>query len=216
MDKKTILETIKKLREESPKRKFSQTFDLIINLKDINLKNPEQKVDVFIQLPHGTGKKRKICALIDESLFTEAKTVFDRIILKSDFKNMDKKEIKKMAQDYDFFLTQGAVMADVASSFGKVLGTRGKMPNPKAGAIIPPKAALKPIYEKFQKIVRLIAKNEANVKCPVGLESMKDEEVADNIEAVYAAVIHVLPGAASNVRTVMLKLTMSKPMRLTN
>jgi len=216
MDKAQISDAIKKVRESSPKRKFNQTFDIILNLKEINLKKPEQKVDVFVPLPNSPGKKRKVCALIDDSMFTEAKTVFDRIILKSDFKNIDKKEIKKIAQEYDYFIAQANIMSEVASTFGKVLGTRGKMPNPKSGAIVPPKAALKPIYERFQKVVRIITKNEATLKCPVGTEAMKDEELAANIEAVYNAAVHALPGESGNVREVLLKLTMGAPVKVGN
>ena len=55
MEKQTILETVKKVREISPKRKFNQSFDLIINLTNIDLKKQEQKVDLYYTLPHGKG-----------------------------------------------------------------------------------------------------------------------------------------------------------------
>ncbi len=208
MDKTKIIEAIKKVRETTSKKKFDQTFDLSITLKEIDIKNPEHKVDVFITLPHGRGKKRKLCALVGDSLFTEAKTVFDKVILKSDFKNIPKKEVKKIAIEYDGFIAQGDIMGDIATTFGKALGVRGKMPNPKSGAIVPPKAALKPIYDKLQNVIRVSTKTDSVLRCPVGTESMKDEDIADNIELVYNTVVRGLPQNAKNVKAVKVKLSM--------
>src|SRR3989339_1074023 len=104
MDKTKILESIKKARDASSKKKFNQTFDLVINLKDLNLKNPQQKLDLFVVLPNGTGKKRKLCALVDNALYTDANKTFDRVILKEDFPNVTPKEAKKIASEYDFFI----------------------------------------------------------------------------------------------------------------
>ena len=73
MNKKQIENTLKQVRESSRKKKFDQTIDLIINLKQIDIKKEEQKQDHFITLPFGRGKKIKICALVDQQLFKEAK-----------------------------------------------------------------------------------------------------------------------------------------------
>ena len=216
MDKTKILESIKKARDASSKKKFNQTFDLVINLKDLNLKNPQQKLDLFVVLPNGTGKKRKLCALVDNALYTDANKTFDRVILKEDFPNVTPKEAKKIASEYDFFIAQADIMPDIAKNFGKILGVRGKMPNPKSGAIVPPKVILQQVYDKFQKIVRLITKNELTTKCAVGIESMSDEEIADNILAVYNAVLHAVPQEQSNIRKVQLKLTMGTPVEVSN
>jgi large subunit ribosomal protein L1 len=214
MDKNQVLDAIKKVRETTPKRKFNQSFDLAINLKEINLKKPEEKLDIFVVLPKGVGKKRKLCALVDNSMHTEAKTVFDRVILKDDFPNLNPKEVKKIAQECDYFIGQANIMPDIAKTFGKVLGVRGKMPNPKSGAIVPPKIALRPVYDKFQKVVRLITKNEATVKCAIGVESMSDDDIAENVLAVYNAAVHALPQAAANIKRVLLKLTMGDSVRV--
>ncbi len=214
MDKSKVLEAIKKAREAGSKKKFNQTFDLILNLKEINLKNPEEKLDIFVVLPKGLGRKRKLCALVDNALYTDAKNTFDKVILSSDFPSVSQKEAKKLAQDYDYFIAQANIMPDIAKNFGKVLGVRGKMPNPKSGAIVPPKIVLKPVYEKFQKVIRLITKNELTVKCAVGSETMSDDDVAENVLTAYNAAIHVLPQEAANVRKVLLKLTMGAPVEV--
>ncbi len=212
MNKEDILKAIKKARESSKKRKFNQTFDLVINLQKLNLKKPEENVNVFAVLPQGRGKKLKICAFVDKELRTQAEEVCDKAILKDEFeKYKNKKELKKLASEYDFFIAQANLMVDIAKFFGKVLGPKGKMPNPKAGCIVPPKIDLKIIYNKLQKTVKLQTKNEQAVKCPVGTEDMKDEQIEQNISAVYNSLIQSLPQEEQNIDNVILKLTMGSP-----
>ena len=212
MNKEEILKAIKKARESSKKRKFDQTFDLIINLKGLNLKKPEENLNNFAILPQGRGKKSKICALVDKELATNAKENCDKTILKSEFpKYTDKKVLRKLAKEHDYFIAQANIMVDIAKFFGKVLGPKGKMPNPKAGCIIPPKADLKMIYQKLQKTVKLQTKNEQTVKCPVGTEDMQDEQIQENILTVYNSVFSSLPKEIQNIKNVVLKLTMGSP-----
>jgi len=212
MNKEDILKAINKARESSKKRNFNQTFDLVINLQQLNLKKPEENINTFIVLPQGKGKKSKICALVDKELASQAKEICDKAILKDEFtKYTDKKKLRKLAQEYDYFIAQANLMVDVAKFFGKVFGPKGKMPNPKAGCIVPPKIDLKIIYNKLQKTVRLQTKNEQAVKCSVGTEDMKDEQVQENILVVYNALVHSLPKEAHNIKNALLKLTMGSP-----
>ena len=210
MNKKQVLDALKAVREKSPKRKFKQTFDLVIKLRAIDLKKQEQKVDFFLTLPHTLGKKIKVCGLMDNKLAPKGKEAFDQVINKDDFaKFKDKKQGKKLATQYDFFVAQAELMGLVATTFGKVFGPKGKMPNPKAGCVVPPTIQdLKPLYEKLQRSVKIITKNETAIKVPVGNESMKDEDIAENIESVYSSLIPKLPQGEPNVSAVMIKLTM--------
>ncbi|MBI4448338.1 50S ribosomal protein L1 [Candidatus Woesearchaeota archaeon] len=217
MKKETILKAVKSLRDKGPKRNFSQTFDLVINLKNLNLKKPEENVDSFIVLPFGKGKKNKICALIDDALATEAKNNCDHSITKADFAAFagKKREIKKLATKFDFFIAQADAMPQIAATFGKFLGPKGKMPNPKGGCVVPPKVSLKPVCERLHRTVRLKTKNELAVRCAVGKEDMKDEEIAENIATVYNTVLHALPQEGNNIRSVFIKLTMGLPIKIT-
>ncbi|MCG2718561.1 MAG: 50S ribosomal protein L1 [Nanoarchaeota archaeon] len=212
MNKKDILNAIKNAREASKKRKFSQTFDLVVNLHKLNLKKPEENVNAFVVLPQGKGKKVKVCALVDKELGTQAKEVCDMVIMKDDFqKYKAKKDSKNLADDYDYFIAQANLMVDIAKFFGKVFGPKGKMPNPKSGCIVPPKIDLKIIYNKLQKTVKLQTKNEQAIKCSVGTEDMTDEQIQENILAIYNALVSVLPKEIQNIKNVMLKLTMGSP-----
>lgn len=208
MNDHEVLDTIKKLRDSSPKRKFSQTVDLIINLKQLDLKKTDQQVNNFMVLPHTRGKKLKICALVDKELFNSAKECCDRVIMREDFAKFDKKSLRRLANDYDFFIAQANVMGEIAKYMGKVLGTKGKMPNPKADCVVLPTANVKALCEKLQKTVRLQTKNELAVKAAVATESMTDAEIKDNVMAVYNALLRLLPKEKHNIKQALLKLTM--------
>lgn len=213
MEKQAVEKAVKELRQ--CKKKFSQSYDLIFNLKGIDLKKTENQVDFFVVLPHSKGKA-KICALVGPELKAEAEAVCDFVIEEKDFDKYakDKKLTKKLASEHAYFIAQANIMPKVAAAFGKVFGPRKKMPNPKAGCIVPPKANLKPLYEKLQKTIVIIAKEKPIIQLTVGNESMKDEEVTANIMLIYDQLIHHLPDEKNNLGKVFVKLTMSKPVRL--
>ena len=213
MDKNKVLATIKNVREISKKRNFDQTFDFIINFKDLDLK--KTNLDVFLTLPFPKGQA-KICALVGKELVKQAEESCDGVIVEEDFKKYsDKKLIKTLSKNYDFFIAQANLMGQIATIFGRILGPLGKMPNPKLGGVVPGTIpSMKPVVDKFRKSVRLMTKKEPIIKCAIGKESMKDEEIYENFHSVYDHVIHDLPKAEHNVKDVLIKMTMSKPVRI--
>jgi large subunit ribosomal protein L1 len=122
----------------------------------------------------------------------------------------DKKAVKKLAKEHSYFISQANIMAQVAQAFGKILGTRGKMPNPKAGCVVPPKANLKPLSEKLQNTIRMKAKTSPVIQILVGREDMDEDHVADNILSLYNQLVHALPHHEQNIGKIMVKLTMGK------
>jgi large subunit ribosomal protein L1 len=127
------------------KRNFSQSFDLLVSLKDLNLKDPKDQVEFFATVPHSLGRKRTVCALVGPEMIDDASKTADLALEQSQFERMPKKDLRKIAAKYDYFVGQANIMPKIAGSFGRVLGPRGKMPNPKAGCIVPPKAPLQPL-----------------------------------------------------------------------
>jgi large subunit ribosomal protein L1 len=217
MEKDNVLNAVKAAREKGKKLKFRQTFDFILNLKDLDLKNPDQQVETFVTLHYDKGKASKVCGLVGPELMDQAKDTFDRSIRVDDFAKIakDKKALKKLANEFDFFVAQANIMAKVAASFGKVLGPRGKMPNPNAGCVVPPNANLKQLNEKLLKVICMKAKTQPMIQIPIGHEEMKDEEIADNLVTAYNALIHSLPSERNNVKNISIKLTMGKPVKIT-
>ncbi len=213
MNDKELTQAIETLKKDS-QRKFKQSFDLIVSLKDLNLKNPEEQVEFFTQVHSTLGRKRKICALVGGEMEDDAKKVFDTVISVLQFDKLQKKELKKIASEHEYFVGQANIMPKIAATWGRVLGPKGKMPNPKAGCIVPPKAPLAPLYEKLQKTVKVSAKKSPNIQVLIGTEEMPVEDVADNIKTVFSQIIHHLPKEQNNVKHGFLKLTMSKPVRI--
>ncbi|MFT4326053.1 MAG: 50S ribosomal protein L1 [Candidatus Woesearchaeota archaeon] len=210
MDKDKFKAALQKALEEKGKRKFTQSIDVICNLKEIELKNTEHQIDFFLTLPHTKGKGAKVCAFVGPELHDEAKKELDAVYEVHDFdKFKDKpKEIKKLADSYDYFVAQANVMPQVATVFGKVLGPRGKMPNPKAGCVVPPKASLGPLKEKLNNTIRVTAKTSASIKAVVGKEDADIDALVENIMALYNSIISHTPQGHNNIKELFVKLTM--------
>ena len=211
MKKENFLTALKKLRENSKKRKFEQTVDLIVNLKDVDKKN---SFDVYLAMPHNINKSTKICAIVDSEYEKQANTLTDKVITKDMLGKLQAKDITNLAKGYDIFIAQASLMGQTATMLGKILGPLGKMPNPKSGGVLMPGADLKAAVEKFKKNVRIRNRNEAIIKATIGKENFKDEMLAENAHAVYENLILVLPNNEGNVKDILVKFTMSKPVKI--
>jgi len=203
--KDKIISALTELRKEE-KRKFSQSVDLIINLQKYDLK--KNQVNIFVPLPFKIFDK-KICG------FLETTSPQIDTITKSNYVNYkEAKDVKKLAEKYEFFIAQASVMPAVATTFGRVLGPVGKMPSPQLGILAnPDEKSIKELVEKINKSVK-IRNKEPSIKVKVGKESMKDEEIAENVMAVYNSVIKVLARGTDNIKNIELKFTMTKPVKL--
>lgn len=202
-------EALQELRNTSEKRKFDQTLDLVINLK--NFDPQKETVNTFVLLPF-PAKNKKIAAFLDTIKKFDAVPL---IITKESMDKITPKDMKKYAKEHDFFIASAKLMPQVAAKFGKSLGTTGKMPDPKIGSVLMQEneTALKETVEKLKKTVKIKSK-ERSLKIPLAKESMTDEQILENIDKTFKAVIQALPKKEINVRNVMLKFTMSKSIKV--
>lgn len=202
-------EQIKQAIEELKKskgKKFNQTVDLIINLQKFDVR--KNQLNLFLRVPHKI-KDKKIAG------FLESKNKNIDTITANEFNNYkDKKELKKLVEKYDFFVSQASLMPKVATIFGKILGPAGKMPSPQLGILLnADEKAILEIKEKINNTVKIKIK-EASIKLPIGKQNMKTEDLAENISYVYKEIIKALPRDKENVKNVEIKFTMTKPIKI--
>jgi len=205
-----ILKKVKEAKENSKPRKFVQTWDFSINLKGLDLKKPENRFNVEFMLPEGRGKDQKVAFIVD-TLESEAKKHADLVIKKSEIDSLakNKKKLKKIANEYDWFFGEVSLMPIIGKSFGVILGPRGKVPKP-----IPPKVNIESFVQRAKRSIRLFVKESPVVHVPVGTDKMEEEKIAKNVEAVYNAVREKLPKGKTNIKSMFIKLTMGKPVKI--
>lgn len=207
----SLAESLKLARENSKARKFEQTWDFIINLKGLDLKKPENRFKGEVALPKGRGKHTKIAVFAD-LMANEAKKFADIVITKKEIDTLanNKKRMKKIANEHDFFFGEAPLMPLIGKSLGTVLGPRGKVPKP-----MPPKGNIEPLLNASRRMVMINLKETPVISARVGAEKMSDEDVAANIQAVYNFVRDRLPKGKNNIKSMMVKLTMGKPVKVT-
>ncbi len=201
-----FLKAIKELRKTDKKRNFDQTIDLIVNLKNFNIK--KDSFTVFVQVPNKV-KDKKVAG------FFEKKSELVDTITKEEFPRFkEKKDMKKLVKNYDFFIANTKLMPAVATDFGRVLGPAGKMPSPQLG-IIPVESpeSIKAVLGKINSSVRVRVK-EPSVKVGIGKQSLTDEQILKNVVIVYGKIIEGLPKKEEHVKSILIKLCMDKPIRV--
>lgn len=212
MNLEEIKSKIKEARELSKDRKFTQTFDLIFNLQNLDLKQPSNKVDVGVTLDcQVRPKKYKILAVIDHSV-EGADEVFDKVLYNDELLALkgNMSEIRKITHEYDKFVVQANFMPQFAQILGRYLGPMNKMPSPKLGMVISAKTPLQELYDKLQKTILLQTKKNLVLQVSIGSEKESDEIIAKNVLHIYETLVHALPGHQNNLKNTGIKLTMGK------
>lgn len=206
LEKKNVLDAVKELKDKSKKRNFVQSIDLIINLRDIDPKKPEGKIQELIELPYRAGKEDKICVIASGEMALKAKRAGGDLVLeRTDLETLtgDKKRQKELAKTYDFFIAEAPLMPLVGKVLGATLGPKGKMPTP-----VPPSGNIAERIEKHRKMVLVRVRGQPVLQCRVGTENMVNEEIAENVQVVIRRIEGKLKRGIKNVRSVILKTTM--------
>jgi large subunit ribosomal protein L1 len=205
-----FLEKLKEAKEKAKPRKFNQSWDFSINLKGLDLKKPENRINAEISLPEGRGKDLKV-AVIADSLAEEARKTANLVITKAEIEELarNRKKLKRIAAEYDRFLGEASLMPAVGKSLGMILGQRGKMPKP-----IPPKAKIEPFIEAARRTAKISLRETPVIHVSVGMQSMEDEKVAANMEAVFNFLKERLPKGKNNMKSAYIKLSMGPPVKV--
>ncbi len=206
MEEKTLSEALKELRKEK-KRKFSQSVDLVVNLRNFDVR--KEALNTFLSFPHPTEKK--IAAFLSK----RSKAI--PTITEEDFvKYKEIKDVKNLAKQYDFFIAVAPMMSKVASKFGRVFGPMNKMPSPQAGIVTSEDdATIEAMVTKMRSMVR-IRNKEMSIKLAVGKENMSDKELGENVESILKQLEKKLPRGKECIKDAMIKFTMTKPIKFLN
>lgn len=206
-----LIDMIKKAREQAEKKNFNQSVELIITLKEIDVKKGFALNEV-VNLPHQASTRASVCVVGSGDLALRArKANADRVIEPEELDRIgtNKKEAKKLVREYDFFMADTSLMPAVGRALGQYLGPRGKMATP-----IQFNAPIETILDRFRTSVRVRSKGQLTVSCKIGDESMSDQDLANNALAVLSAIEKKLPAGEKNVKGLMVKLTMGKTVKL--
>ncbi len=212
LDNKNLLEAIKEVRNKSEKKKFVQRIDLMISLKDIDMKKPEAKIQELIELPHMSGKGNKVCVIASGEMALKAKKAgADLVMERNEVESLasDKKKQKQIVASYDLFLAEAPLMPVVGRSMGATLGPKGKMPTP-----LPPNANIEDQIQRQRKVVFIRLRGQPVLQSAVGTEDMTDDQIAENVQTVLRRLEGKLKRGAKNIRSIRLKTTMGQPVRI--
>ncbi|MBE6526411.1 MAG: 50S ribosomal protein L1 [Thermoplasmata archaeon] len=211
MAEKSTVIAVQKALESAKKRNFVETVELAINLRDIDLSLPKNRIQEDIVLPKGRGKAIKVTVIGGGELALKAKNVADLVIGPDELGTIadNKKQAKKIANDTDYFIAEAPLMAQVGKRLGTVLGPRGKMPKP-----IAPGADPAAMIDNLRKSVTVRSKDHKTFHVPVGTVNMSAEDIADNIDVVMSRVIGHLEKGKHNLDSAYIKTTMGASERL--
>jgi large subunit ribosomal protein L1 len=211
MDRKKIIEAVKEALEKAPERKFLESVELAVNLRDLDLSNPKNRLTEEIILPKGRGKIVTVGVFASPEMAVKAKDVADRVIMSEDISKMtdEKAETKKMVEGTDFFVAEAPLMAMVGKNLGVILGPRGKMPRP-----VPPGSDPGPVIETLRKTVKIRTRDRRTFHVAAGTRQMTPEDISDNIMAILNRIQSKLERGLMNIHSVYVKTSMGPAIKL--
>ncbi|MEM1695468.1 MAG: 50S ribosomal protein L1 [Desulfurococcaceae archaeon] len=208
--KDKLVNAIAKAVEIGKGRNFKQSVELIVVLKDIDLKSQQVKIREPVYLPKGRGKEQKICVIGDSEMVEIGKSEGAYLaILGDDVKNITKKQAKKIASSCDWVLVKPEFMGTVGRVLGPSLGPRGKIPVPVSSS-----SALKGMIARYRNTVLVSLRNQPQIMTAIGVEDMKVEDLAENALAVLTAIEGKLPAGYANIGKILVKTTMGIPVEV--
>ncbi|WP_435153197.1 50S ribosomal protein L1 [Haladaptatus sp. DFWS20] len=200
-----IEQAVSRALEDSPERNFRETVDLAINLRDLDLNDPSNRVDESIVLPSGTGQETQIVVFAEGETALRAEDVADDVLGGDELEELgdDTDAAKDLAGETDFFVAEASMMQDIGRYLGTVLGPRGKMPTP-----LQPDDDVVETVNRMKNTVQLRSGDRRTFHTRVGAEDMSAEEIADNIDVIIRRLHSNLEKGPLNVDTVFVKTTM--------
>jgi large subunit ribosomal protein L1 len=212
LTKTEIQDQVAKARSaEAQKRKFQESFELILKLKDIDVKKADLNINEVVFLPNKLAEQAKVCVFATGDNAVRAGRVgADRVVESSELDRLasEKRNAKKLAREFQFFLADTSLMPRIGRILGPFLGPRGRMPAPVA-----PNAPLETMLGRYRTAIRIRSRGSLSVAGKIGDETLDDAKVAENALAAISQVERKLPNGERNIHSVMIKKTMGHPVK---
>ncbi len=211
MPERTSLEAISEALKAAPERHFGESVEVSVNLKELDLSVPKNRIEEEVPLPNGRGRDARIALFGSPEMCQKAQGVADLVIAPAQFDDLtkDKRAAKRLVDRVDFFLAEAPMMPMVGKRLGVVLGPRGKMPRP-----VPPGSDPTNLIQALKKSIRVRSKGNRTFHAAVGTRAMAQEALAQNVDAVLARIIGKLEQGRTNIDSVYVKTTMGPAVRL--
>ena len=206
-----VNQVIEDALKSDKERKFVETVEVAINLRDVDLQNPQKRINAEVALPHGRGRPARVAVFAQGEMAVISKKIVDTVLGPEQIDELseNKREARKLADKFDFFVAETGLMATIGKSLGVVLGPRGKMPRP-----IPPQADIERIINSLTNLVPVRSKDRPTFHVPFGNVSMSKEQLAENLETILKRVESNLDRGTDNIASIWVKTTMGKAVRL--
>jgi large subunit ribosomal protein L1 len=211
MADRTAVEVVNELVGKAPPRGFAETVELAINLKDLDLTIPKNRLEDEVPLPNGRGRPVRVALFGSPELCQRVRGVADQVFTTGDLDELmkDKKAAKKLVSEVDFFLAEAPLMPTIGKRLGVVLGPRGKMPRP-----VPPGSDPTSLINSLKRSVRVRSKGNRTFHAAVGTRTMPVDQIAQNVDAVLARIVGKLERGKMNIESVYVKTSMGPSVRL--
>lgn len=209
---KNVIAAVQEAKKATKKRNFNQSMELIMIFRDLDVKKPEERIRETIELPHAIGKEVKVCVIATGDMALKArKAEAEKVLDGAELGELgkDKREVKKLVREYDFFIAEAPLMPQIGRTLGPFLGPLGKMPVP-----VPPNADVGPVIEKMKRNARIRTKDQPVASCRIATEDMPDREIAENIQAVLNRLESKLKKGLKGIKTVQVKASMGSPIKM--
>lgn len=211
MADKTPVEAIQEALKAAPERKFVETVEVSVNLKELDLTLPKNRIEEDVNLPKGRGKPIKVGVFASPEMAQKVRAVADLVITPDQIDEMfkTKRLSRKQVNSIDFFLAEAPMMPLIGKKLGQVMGPRGKVPRP-----IPPGSDPTPIIRNLKTGIRVRNKGKRTFHAPLGTRNMPPEELAENLQLVLNRIVGKLERGRHNIASVYVKTSMGPAIRL--
>jgi large subunit ribosomal protein L1 len=203
----TPLEAVR-LVKEAPAAKFDESIEVHFNL-GLNVRHADQQLRGTLMLPHGTGKNVRIAVFAEGEKAHEAEEAGADVVGSADLAT----QIEGGFDDFDVAIATPDMMSTVGK-LGRILGPRGKMPNPKTGTVTIEVG--KAVREAKTGKLEYRTDRGANVHLVIGRKSFDERTLLENYATVVEEIVRARPAAAKGryIRSITLTSSMGPGVRV--